>query len=202
VVKRQRPSSPGLRIDARLSNPQICALALWALGGATSPQDTEDVAVKCFELAPSRFSWKAYPYPSLEAAGVGLRDGKKPKHGALFSGFSRSGWLLTSSGIEWAQEAQHLLVSAKQTVGALGIRLSESAALNELRSHTMSRAWTNIKGDVGLFEIADAVQLSADAPRRIVSQRILELSNMAKLSGQQELLEYLAWLTSQLDKAH
>jgi hypothetical protein len=66
----------------------------------------------------------------------------------------------------------------------------------------MSRAWTNIKGDVGLFEIADAVQLSADAPRRIVSQRILELSNMAKLSGQQELLEYLAWLTSQLDKAH
>lgn len=44
-----------------LSNIDIVVYALYVLGGWRERIHTEDIALKCFEIAPSRFSWVKYP---------------------------------------------------------------------------------------------------------------------------------------------
>ena len=79
-------SNAGVRPTDDLTNWQIALLALYTLGGATSRQHGEDVALKCYEMAPRRFSWEKYKYPHLELVRSALRDAKKEKHGVMVSG--------------------------------------------------------------------------------------------------------------------
>ncbi len=87
-----------------LSQPEIVTLAVYLLGGDRGPVDTEDVAVKAHELAPSRFSWRKYTDQiNLELVRVSLSDAKKPKYGARVDGPGERGWTLTAAGLEWAK---------------------------------------------------------------------------------------------------
>ena len=185
----------------RLSNVKVAALALWSLGGATHPQHQEDVASKCFDLAPSRFSWSRYPkYPNLETAAIALRDAKKEKNGALVKGSNLDGFLLTPSGVEWAQTSQHLLPDAGAMSTNSALRQEDVAALNSLRFHKTFESWQRQDNDVETYQIADAVQLTADAPRRIILQRIDQLANSAHLAGLDDLRRYITWLRANLEK--
>ena len=167
------------------------------------PQDTEDVAAKCFDLAPNRFSWRKYPYPNLESTGVALRDGKKQKNGALINGSSRIGWLLSPAGVDWAQNQDPLLAPADTGTPRLALRREQAAAIDSIRSHTTFKVWqTDANNFVSLYETADAVRLTADAPRVIIAQRIDELSNIARMAGLQEMLEFLSWLKMSADRAY
>ena len=126
------PDSSGQPDHSRLSNVQVCVISLWILGGATTPQDTEDVAAKCFDLAPNRFSWRKYPYPNLESTGVALRDGKKQKNGSLINGNSRIGWLLSAAGVDWARKRNLLLAPTGTVTPRLALRREEAAARSVL----------------------------------------------------------------------
>lgn len=87
----------------------FAVLAVYALGGAQRPVDTEDVAMKCRDLAPGLFSWQKYKDQiNLELVRVSLSDAKKAKNGALVSGTGRDGWRLTASGLDWAAEAERM----------------------------------------------------------------------------------------------
>ena len=67
-----------------LSNIDIAVYALYLLGGWRDRIHTEDIALKCFELAPSKFSWVKYPeYPDNNTAYLSLGDAKKTKYGVL-----------------------------------------------------------------------------------------------------------------------
>jgi hypothetical protein len=78
-------TQPGRR--ALPDNVAIAVYALRILGGATQFVHTEDVALKCFELVPERFSWRRYPqYPDGAPARFALEDAKKPKYGHLTDG--------------------------------------------------------------------------------------------------------------------
>ena len=49
----------------KIPNWEIAVYILHALGGGLRSIPTEDIAKKCFELAPDSFSWVKYPqYPS------------------------------------------------------------------------------------------------------------------------------------------
>lgn len=83
---------------------QVAAFALYQLGGDTRRIDTEDIAVKCHELAPGRFCWAKHPEQvNLELVRVALSDAKKKAKGALVLGSGRTGWSLTPAGLEWAR---------------------------------------------------------------------------------------------------
>lgn len=87
-----------------LSQSELVALAVYLLGGAHQPVDTEDVAVRANELAPGRLTWAKYPDQiNLELVRVYLSDAKKGTKGALLSGSGRRGWTLTERGLEWAK---------------------------------------------------------------------------------------------------
>lgn len=113
---------------------EIVVLAVFLLGGLKQSIDTEDVAVKCHELAPGLFSWRKHPDQiNLELVRVRLSDAKKPDHGALLSGSGRDGWRLTSKGLDWMQ--------------ARGHRLLESGRLGETREPTSAGSIDQVRID-------------------------------------------------------
>jgi hypothetical protein len=94
---------------------EIATMAVYTLGGAARSIDTEDVAVKCHELAPTLFSWQKHKDQiNLELVRVSLSDAKKKKNGGLLSGSGREGWRLTSNGLDWVAGP------AKQFIGDIG----------------------------------------------------------------------------------
>lgn len=101
MAKKQHPKP----LTEALRQYHVVTAALHQLGGGSRAIDTEDVAVRSFELAPHLFCWQKYPkHINLELVRVALSDAKKPKNGGLTSGSGRTGWRLTQSGLAWAQQ--------------------------------------------------------------------------------------------------
>jgi hypothetical protein len=89
-----------------LSKPELVTLALYALGGASGPVDTEDIAVKADSIAPGTFGWRKYPdRVNLELVRVALVDASRVRGGAYVTGSGKGGWSLTKAGIEWNRVA-------------------------------------------------------------------------------------------------
>ena len=86
---------------------EVAVLAVYLLGGASRSIDTEDVAVKCHEIAPEVFSWQKHKDQiNLELVRVSLSDAKKKQKGALLSGSGREGWRLSSRGLDWVRDRE------------------------------------------------------------------------------------------------
>ena len=185
----------------RLTNWQIAALALYALGGATARQHQEDVAVKCHELAPRRFGWERYEYPDIDRAGIALRTAKGAKTGAFVTGDKRAGWLLTPDGIDWASGNIHLASDGKAG-GASVLGAAEDRELRKLREHRLFGEWQSGGDIVSVFQAADAIGLTADAPDHAIARRITELEGAARAAGRQELEGFLGWLRASLSAAN
>jgi hypothetical protein len=82
----------------------LVTIALSELGGAQRPVDTEEIAVKAHELAPTAFSWRLYPeLINLELVRVALVDASRPKSGSTVRGKGRGGWMLTDDGVAWIE---------------------------------------------------------------------------------------------------
>ncbi len=91
-------------IQKGLTNHEIVTLAVYLIGGDTQYVDTEDVAVKANEIAPSRFTWRKYPDQiNIENVRAFLSDAKKDKNGGFLKGAGKDGWLLTENGVAFAQ---------------------------------------------------------------------------------------------------
>lgn len=85
-----------------LTNSQLVTLAVYRLGGAATPVDTEDIAVEASALAPGRFAWKKYPDRiDLILVRVSLNDACRAEP-PLLTGSIRRGYMLTTNGLEWA----------------------------------------------------------------------------------------------------
>lgn len=68
----------------KLSTKDITLYAPYILGDCQKRIHTEDISIKCYELAPSKFSWVKYPkYPDILPALFALEAVKKPKYGIL-----------------------------------------------------------------------------------------------------------------------
>ena len=184
-----------------LPNYKIAVLALLDIGGATNPQHPEDVAAKCYELAPGRFCWTKYPqYPNAETAAMSLRHAKRSKNGALAGGNNKRGWLLTANGIRWAQEAQRSLLLVQSGIHTPALRREDSSELSALQSHKLFASWKAQTDNVQSYQVADAVRLTADAPHEIIGRRIDQLLNKAQIAELPELQEYLRWLRTNITK--
>ena len=96
----KKVSKISLTVAARRQD--VVVLAVFMLGGDRKSIDTEEVAVKCQELAPGMFSWQKYPEQiNLELVRVRLSEAKNPKCGALLTGSGRQGWRLSARGLRW-----------------------------------------------------------------------------------------------------
>lgn len=95
---------------------EVAVAAIYLLGGAERSIDTEDAAVKCYQLAPTLFSWQKHKDQiNLELVRVVLSNAKKPQNGALLSGSGREGWRLTTRGLDWASKEGQRVIKAMST---------------------------------------------------------------------------------------
>jgi hypothetical protein len=123
---------------------EVGVAALYALGGATKAIDTEDLAVRCHQLAPSLFAWQKYKQQiNLELVRVCLSDAKKQKNGGLVSGSGREGWRLTAKGLDWVKNNAGRL----QSLDGIRDKQSKAGSIDHVRRERerariqMSNAW-------------------------------------------------------------
>ena len=98
-------------------------LAVYLLGGDTQRVDTEDIAVKANELAPGRFTWRKYRNQiNIDTVRKRLWDAATPAKGQYLAGSEKEGWLLTSTGLEFATKNIASAGSADLSKERLGLK--------------------------------------------------------------------------------
>ena len=100
------------------SKREVVVLALADLGADKMVVDTEDVAMRVYEMAPKSFSWRKYTEQvDLDSVRVSLTDACKPKYGSLAGGSVREGWHLTPAGVAWERANGAALRAVLETGG-------------------------------------------------------------------------------------
>lgn len=112
-VKERVLTRPGI------TKRELTVLAVFLMGGDRKFVDTEDVAVKAAELAPTAFAWRKYPEQiNLELVRAVLSDAKKKQFGALLHGTGTTGWRLSDAGVVWSQEKGRTFLDAAKSAVA------------------------------------------------------------------------------------
>lgn len=175
----------------RLPNWKIAVAALYALWGATARRRTEDIALRCFEMAPRRFGWRGHP--QLEPARVALRTAKKPASGAFVTGTDAAGWLLTEAGRAWCETHLEGLPDGLRARGWSALTVREARALRRFARQPLFARWKRGERDFAPYEVADSLGFPADAPPVTVRRRLEELLAAARTAEASALTDCLAW---------
>jgi len=174
-----------------LSDKDIAVYALYVSGGWQKRIHTEDIALKCYELAPSKFSWVKYPqFPDPTPTRFALEAAKKPKYGALVKGESErkrtsrniGGWMLTADGVEWVR------ANMKRIEGYLGEHRptgDRSPADRKLKALTESSGFKKFKvhgeqADLSHAEFAESLLCTVNTKAQVLNDRLGQLYSIAE----------------------
>ena len=188
----------------RPNNRDVIVYAIAALGGESQFVHTEDVAIKCHELAPDAFSWtKHTQHPDLEVVRRALLHIRSAEFGALVEGRSgqgprksdsraEDGWRLTASGREWVITNGDRVERALNST-ALSDR--RQRILQQLRRVYAHSTWSEFSNDPGTFspsrgDLAELMRVRVDAPNEVWNSRFDELMGRAVLIQDQELIRF------------
>jgi len=190
-----------------LSNVDIVVYALYILGGWHERIHTEDIALKCFELAPSRFSWVKYPnYPDNHTAYLSLGDAKKQRYGSLVEGESErkkgketkgkprfGGWKLTVKGVEWLEKNKTRIESTLGKRATIGNRLEADRKLRELIDSKGFRKFlrNQEKADISHAEFAESLVCTVNTPPETLKERLDQLESTAEILKKDEVKQYI-----------
>jgi hypothetical protein len=192
-----------------LSNWEIAVYALFLQSGGTRAVHTEDVAIKCFELARESFSWVKYPdNPDKEIARFGLMDARKEKNGALVTGRagrgkgqstgvhprgSPDGWQLTEKGIAWIKEHEESLALELKQQQPKAHRQEIQQKLSRVKKHDLYKDFIDQPSSFvpSLGSLAELLRCRVDAERAVWYKRFESLRNQALLAQQQDVVDFV-----------
>ena len=191
---------------ARLSDIDIALYALYLLGGLQKRVHTEDVALKCFELVPHKFSWvKHQQYPDPTPARHALEDAKKEKYGHLVRGSSEkgkaagtaTGWMFTAEGVEWLGSNSPRVEKLLGERGRASDRSPRQMILRQLKLIKGHSLYARFQQDPTSFlptigELADLFRCRADADPTVWESRFEKAAQTAKYAGQIEVVDFVA----------
>jgi hypothetical protein len=190
-------------------NRELAVYALFLLGGDTNRIHTEDIALKCFELSPSSFSWVKYQqYPDKDIVRMALMDARKELFGAFVDGRAGQkrglsaktgrhpiddGWVLTTNGINWIREnlsGLQLLMSSGE------IKEHRQKVLKQLkrtREHSLFLQYTRQPSNFSpmIGEIADLLRCRVDAEDEIWMQRFDQMRRQVEATGHKNMLDFV-----------
>lgn len=185
-----------------LSDKDIVVYALYVLGGWRKRIHTEDIALKCYQLAPSKFSWVKYPeYPDVAPARFALEAAKKLKNKVLVKGESErkrtaqsiGGWMLTTDGIQWIKVNRHRIEQylGKQT--PVGDRLSSDRRLKELLKSVAFKRFKDYgeKADISHADFAESLVCTVNTKGEVLNDRLDLLYSTAEELGRIEVKSYV-----------
>jgi len=190
------------RSKSELSNKEIAIYALYVLGGWQKRIHTEDVALKCFELAPSKFSWVRYPqYPDLAPARFALEQAEKPNPKALVKGESErtknikkiGGWMLTSEGINWLMDNKTRIEEYLGKHVPMGERLFSDRKVRELLESPAYRKFSDFgdQAEISHAEFAESLVCTVNTKAEILNDRLDQLSSIAENLRRKEIKNYV-----------
>lgn len=188
--------------DAMPSNVSVAVYALQLLGGALRFVHTEDVALKCFEMLPDRFSWRKYPqYPDTEPARSALFDAAKEKHGRLVVGDNRAkGWKLTESGVQYARavepEIEELVERPGKTVNVDRRGFGDIEDHRSYMNYISSRSVDSME----FHELATMLRCPVDAPGPLIAERLENLLRRTSDAGRGDIKAFLQAAASKFQR--
>lgn len=179
-----------------LNDRDIVIYALYSLGGYQNRVHTEDIALKCYEVAPTRFSWTKHPqYPDIQPVRFALEKCKP-----FIVGSSErkpttvmTGWCLTNEGIQWIKTNICRIETQLGRKQPPTERLVDSRRLQTLMN---SKAFSKYlaegdKASISHAEFAESLVCTVNTKPNIVSERIEQLSSVAELLNQDKTKQYL-----------
>ena len=195
--------------NQHLPNRELVLYALYLLGGDSERIHTEDIALKCFQLYPSSFSWVKYSsYPDKDIVRVALTDARKKKYGALVEGRTgqkrgqfvktnrppvEDGWMLTLQGISWIKNNLDRLQGYSGIKQAKDHRQKVLKQLKRILEHPLFlRYMANPEGFVaGIGDIADMLRCRVDAEQEIWQERFKKVRLQAESVGQNNVFRFI-----------
>lgn len=195
-------SAPAIR------NWEIVMLALQIEEAGSRRVHTEDVTLRCYELAPDAFSWlKHRKYPDKEVVRKDLTRLRDGQFGGVFvagrAGITRlegdgeaattDGWQLTPAGVEW------LVGNRARLDELLGRRQSKAnrqdalKALDRVRQHDLFAQFRENPTTFApaLGELANMLRCRVDADDGVWAARFVTLRNHATLTEEAEIQAFL-----------
>lgn len=178
-----------------LSNIDIALYVLFQQGGSENYVHTEDIALECFRLFPTKFSWQKYPeYPDVEPARSALFDASKPQYGNLTRGNKRIGWMLTPAGVDYVRSVTATIeaILGKQAT-VRSARQEEDRFLNQLEKHPAFAKFLKDGGCSGVqqHEITNFLRCSIDSGPAVVRKRAERVKARAYAKGRPEIVEFV-----------
>ena len=194
-------------MDDTFTNREMVVHALYLLGGATHRFHTEDIALKCFELWPSAFSWTKYPeYPDKDIVRVALTDARKEKYGFLVDGRTGQtrgqakrtkrrrtgdGWSLTDAGVNWAEKNKASFDSTGEITK--DHRQKSMQVLSKLRRHDVFALYDDSPQEFypSIGDLADLLRCRVDAEDAVWRDRFERIRKHAVATGQDEFIGFV-----------
>jgi len=193
-------------IKGKMSDKDIVIYALYSLGGWEKRVHTEDIALKCFKLAPSKFSWVKYPiYPDISPTRFALESAKKQKNGSIVEGESErkrtvkqiGGWMLTVAGTKWVKENLERIEEYLDTKKPTGNRLASDRKTKELLKSEAFKKFEMLgdKAEISFAEFAESLLCTVNTRKKILNDRIKQFYSIAENLGKSQIKEYLDFCT-------
>lgn len=209
--------------DRDINNRQVVLLALLLQGGATGHVDLEEIAVEAYRLAPTRFRWNRYDYPSLETTRQAFKHWKDRKTEEPRVVEHRQTYLLTGAGVKEAVDAARAILqrdisSADEAIKyyrELGLAANDNsqdavvsrtrttarpsqAELRRMRAHKLFKLWQSGSESFEQWEIADLLNCLPNSSKRVWNERFSRLNAMAEFWQDDELIRFLTAIRGQV----
>jgi hypothetical protein len=184
---RKDPPSP------EANNQDVFVWALYLLGGADKDVGVEDVCLKCFEIAPARFSWRTHPELPDGVKGLkALSVAENKSHIGLILRPNKFNCRLTLEGIRWVEAYRAIF---EKNYSKAIVQASKTTNQHERRRHELKKsdAWVKFLIDPTTVEISDAaaaLQCSAASPMSVWSGRVNDLRRTGDLLSDELILNF------------
>jgi len=188
-----------------LNDKDIVLYALYSLGGFQNRIHTEDIALKCYELAPTRFSWTKYPqYPDIQPVRFALEKCKP-----LIIGSSErkqpsniTGWRLTDEGLKWLEAN---LIRIENQLGEKQSPTKRLVDNRRIKSLLNSLAYNKFitkgeKAEISHAEFAESLTCTVNTKPNILSERMEQIYSVANILKQNAVKEYVDFCRRRFSK--
>lgn len=197
---------PQKPLTSNLSQVELVTLATYLIGGDRRPVDTEDVAVKAHELAPTRFSWRKHPEQiNLELVRVYLSAAKNPEKGGFLDGSGKTGWSLTPRGVAWVNSAGKKFIGEgldRRREETAGGPPGEQRYRRERERVLGTRAWSlwsQGRSEIAKREAEEVFRIDSYAVGRMRTLKVARLCSL--FEGDAEVSQFLEQMATIVRKA-
>ena len=186
--------------SAEANNQDVFVWALYLLGGADQDIGVEDVCLKCFEIAPARFSWRTHPELPDGVKGLkALSVAENKSHVGLILRPNKFNCRLTLEGIKWVEAYRAIL---EKNYSKAIVQASKTTNQHERKRHELKKsdAWAKFLVDpisVEMSDAAAALQCSAASPTSIWAGRVNDLRRTGDLLADESILSFADFIEAQ-----